>query len=197
MILADHGYGVETALSGEEAWEIFQKTSVRYCGDGFAHGRHRRRGIDPPDSRDGFAGAHHSALGLRRLSGTDGESTGADELIIKSNKEVPELLRAVRKLAARPRRRKARLAERGTGGSQTIARRLSAIACCAGAVHSFGGYALRRVSGHSAARPRSKPTAARPRRRSPSLSFLTSDQAIAARWMKTHDAAREDRAARS
>src|ERR1700684_3144252 len=25
MILVDHGYEVETALSGEEAWEIFQK----------------------------------------------------------------------------------------------------------------------------------------------------------------------------
>src|SRR5882757_3838646 len=25
MILLDHGYGVETALSGEEAWELFQK----------------------------------------------------------------------------------------------------------------------------------------------------------------------------
>ena len=25
MILMDHGYGVETALSGEEAWDIFQK----------------------------------------------------------------------------------------------------------------------------------------------------------------------------
>ena len=25
MILVDHGYGVETAPSGEEAWEIFQK----------------------------------------------------------------------------------------------------------------------------------------------------------------------------
>jgi CheY-like chemotaxis protein len=34
------------------------------------------------------------------------ESSGADEVINKSNKEVPELLRAVRKLAARPRRKK-------------------------------------------------------------------------------------------
>ena len=26
MILADHGYSVETAPSGEEAWELFQKS---------------------------------------------------------------------------------------------------------------------------------------------------------------------------
>jgi hypothetical protein len=33
-------------------------------------------------------------------------ATGADEVIAKSNKEVPELLRAVRKLAYHPPRRK-------------------------------------------------------------------------------------------
>jgi CheY-like chemotaxis protein len=33
------------------------------------------------------------------------KSTGADELVSKSNKEVPELLRAVKKLAVKPRRR--------------------------------------------------------------------------------------------
>jgi CheY-like chemotaxis protein len=38
--------------------------------------------------------------------GLTSQLTGADELINKSNKEVPELLRAVKKLAARPRKRK-------------------------------------------------------------------------------------------
>ena len=57
------------------------------------------RGSDSPARvilLSGFIGA----LGLNE------ENTGADELILKSNKEVPELLRAVRKLAHQtPRRR--------------------------------------------------------------------------------------------
>lgn len=106
MILADQGYGVETALSGEEAWELFQKnrfdvvvTDLRMGGmDGMELIR-RIRATDAPVGiilLSGFA----ERLGLTA------ESSGADELISKSNKEVPELLRAVQKLAAHPRRRK-------------------------------------------------------------------------------------------
>jgi hypothetical protein len=44
--------------------------------------------------------------GFIGVLGLNEENTGADELILKSNKEVPELLRAVRKLAHQtPRRR--------------------------------------------------------------------------------------------
>jgi CheY-like chemotaxis protein len=116
MILVDHGYGVETALSGEEAWEIFQVnqfdvvvTDLRMGGmDGMELIR-RIRATDAPTGivlLSGFV----NCLGLTP------ESTGADELINKSNKEVPELLRAVRKLAARPRRKKP-ASERGPAGS--------------------------------------------------------------------------------
>jgi len=35
------------------------------------------------------------------------ESSGADEVLCKSNKEVPELLRAAKRLAAQPARRPA------------------------------------------------------------------------------------------
>jgi hypothetical protein len=43
--------------------------------------------------------------GRIEVLGMTEKSTGADELICKSNKEVPELLRAVKALAAKPRRR--------------------------------------------------------------------------------------------
>jgi CheY-like chemotaxis protein len=105
MILTDHGYGVETALSGEEAWEIFQRsqfdivvTDLRMSGiDGLELIR-RIRATDTPTGiilLSGFV----DCLGLTA------QTTGADELINKSNKEIPELLRAIRKLATRPRRR--------------------------------------------------------------------------------------------
>jgi CheY-like chemotaxis protein len=119
MILSDHGYGVETALSGEEAWDIFQKhqfdivvTDLRMGGiDGMELIR-RIRAMDAPAGiilLSGFV----DCLGLTP------QSSGADELINKSNKEIPELLRAIRKLAARPRRRKAG-SQSGPDGSKVM-----------------------------------------------------------------------------
>lgn len=106
MILADYGYGVETALSGEEAWETFQErqfdvvvTDLRMGGIDGVELIRRIRAADTPTGiilLSGFI----DCLGMTA------QSTGADELINKSNKEVPELLRAIRKLAARPRRKK-------------------------------------------------------------------------------------------
>jgi two-component system response regulator HydG len=106
LILVDHGYSVETALSGEEAWEILQKhhfdivvTDLRMNGiDGLELIRRIRAQNSPTRTilLSGFVGC----LGLTE------KSTGADELICKSNKEVQELLRAVRKLAVQPHRRK-------------------------------------------------------------------------------------------
>ena len=107
MILADLGYTVETALSGEEAWEIFQKqqfdvvvTDLRMGG---MDGVELIRLIRTTDSPAGII----LLSGFIDCLGMTSQSTGADELINKSNMEVPELLRAVRKLSTRPRRRKA------------------------------------------------------------------------------------------
>jgi CheY-like chemotaxis protein len=119
MILADNGYEVETALSGEEAWELFQQhrfdvvvTDLRMGGiDGMELIR-RIRATDVP-TRIILLSGFIDCLGLTM------ESSGADELINKSNKEIPELLRAVRRLAARPRRRRASSQRGRPGGSQT------------------------------------------------------------------------------
>ena len=118
MILTDNGYEVETALSGEEAWELFQEhsfdvvvTDLRMGGFDGVELIRRIRATDTPTGiilLSGFI----DCLGMTT------ESSGADELINKSNKEVPELLRAVRKLAARPRRRKPSSQRTAGGGSQ-------------------------------------------------------------------------------
>ena len=106
MILKDHGYQVDTAQSGEEAWEVFQKnhfdvvvTDFKLSGIGGLELIRRIRASDSPAGvilLSGFV----NCLGLTS------QSTGADELINKSNKEVPELLRAVKRLASRPRRKR-------------------------------------------------------------------------------------------
>jgi len=107
MILVDHGYEVETALSGEEAWETFQKrhfdivvTDLRMSGIDGVELIRRIRAMDAP-ARTILLSGFIACLGLTE------QSTGADELICKSNKEVPELLRTIRKLAVRPPRKKA------------------------------------------------------------------------------------------
>lgn len=105
MILMDHGYIVETVLSGEEAWGIFQKTHFDIVVTDL-----RMKGMSGLDLirliRESNSPARTILLaGLLGVSGMTEKSTGADELISKSNKEVPELLRAVKRLATRPRRR--------------------------------------------------------------------------------------------
>jgi len=120
MILKDNGYNVATALSGEEAWETFQKqqfdivvTDLRMDGiDGLELIR-RIRAADTPTSiilLSGFI----DCLGLTA------KASGADEMINKSNKEIPELLRAVKKLAARPRRRRAASQRASASDSKTL-----------------------------------------------------------------------------
>ena len=106
LILADHGYEVETAQSGEAAWELFQQRQfeivVTDLRMGEMDGVELIRRIRATDSPVGII----LLSGFVDCLGLTSESTGADELINKSNKEVPELLRAVRKLVARPRRKK-------------------------------------------------------------------------------------------
>ena len=113
MILEDAGYEIRTALSGEEAWDAFQKshfdvvvTDFRMGGmDGLELIRLIRASDSP--ARIILLSAFVGCLGMTT------ESTGADEVLTKSNKEVQELLRAVKKLAFSPPRRKPDSAPRG------------------------------------------------------------------------------------
>lgn len=118
MILADHGYGVETALSGEEAWELFQKhrfdvvvTDLKMSG---MDGVELIRRIRNADASTGLI----LLSGFIDCLGLNTKATGADELINKSNKEIQDLLRAIRRLAVRPRRRKPPDSQRGPGGAK-------------------------------------------------------------------------------
>ena len=106
MILEEQGFAVTTTDNGEDAWTLFQQarcdivvTDYRLHGMNGGDLIRLIRNSDSPARiilLSGFIGV----LGLNE------ENTGADELILKSNKEVPELLRAVRKLAHQtPRRR--------------------------------------------------------------------------------------------
>lgn len=105
VILQNEGYTVETAFSGEEAWEIYQKqtydivvTDFRMSGmDGVELIRLIRESNKPTRTvlLSGFVGC----LGMTE------KSTGADEVICKSNREVPDLLRAVKRLCTKPPKR--------------------------------------------------------------------------------------------
>ena len=105
LILVEHGYSVETALSGEAAWEIFQNTHFDIVVTDY-----RMSGMDGIELIRRIR-ASESPARIIMLSGIAGqvgltlEATGADELLAKSNKEVPELLRAIKKFSVRPRGR--------------------------------------------------------------------------------------------
>jgi CheY-like chemotaxis protein len=105
MILKEHGYEVETALSGEEAWQIFQQHHFDIVVTDY-----RMKGMTGLELIQLIRSANTPARivllsGFLNGSGMTEQSTGADELVAKSDTEVPELLRAVKKLSVRPRRR--------------------------------------------------------------------------------------------
>jgi CheY-like chemotaxis protein len=105
MILMDHGYEVETAASGEAAWEIFQKNQFDVVVTDYRMGG--MNGVELIKKIHASNSPARTVLlsGFIDCLGLTEQSTGADELISKTNKEVPDLLRVVRKLATRPRRR--------------------------------------------------------------------------------------------
>ena len=106
LILEEQGFAVTTCATAEEAWEIFQRsrfdvvvTDYRFSGMNGGELIRLIRSADSPARvilLSGFLG----------VVGLSEDNTGADEVILKSNKEVSELLRAVRKLGSQsPRRR--------------------------------------------------------------------------------------------
>jgi CheY-like chemotaxis protein len=121
MILKELGHTVVTATSGEEAWELFQKNQFDIVVTDFR--------MEPGMNGlqlIGLIRATESPVRIVLLSGflsclgVPDSETGADEIIAKSNKEVQELLRAVRKLAHQPPRRKPGTATRKPGARKSI-----------------------------------------------------------------------------
>ena len=118
LILEEQGFAVTACATAEEAWEIFQRsrfdvvvTDYRFSGMNGGELIRLIRGADSPARvilLSGFIGV----IGLNE------ENTGADEVILKSSREVPELLRAVRKLGSQSPRR------RPVTGAKSVRRRL-------------------------------------------------------------------------
>ncbi len=102
MILEDAGYGVETALSGEVAWELIQKIQFDVIVTDFRMGLMDGVQLIALIRQSGSLARIILLSGFVGCLGMTAESTGADEVLIKSNTEVQELLRAVRKLASQP-----------------------------------------------------------------------------------------------
>ena len=122
LILEEQGFGVTACAKAEDAWEIFQRsrfdvvvTDYRFSGMNGGELIRLIRGADSPARvilLSGFLGV----LGLNE------DNTGADEVILKSSKEVSAMLRAVRKLGSQsPRRRPAKGAK--SGASRLIMRK--------------------------------------------------------------------------
>lgn len=122
MILEEQGFAVTVSDNAEDAWALFQKARFDVVVTDY-----RLKGMNGGDLirliRNADSPARIILLsGFIGVLGLNEENTGADELILKSNKEVPELLRAVRKLAHQtPRRRppspsRAKLVNRKSAG---------------------------------------------------------------------------------
>jgi CheY-like chemotaxis protein len=106
MILEDAGYGVETALNGEDAWERCQKTQFDVVVTDFRMGRMDGVQLITLIRESGSLARIILLSGFVGCLGMTAESTGADEVLTKSSTEVQELLRAVKKLAHQPSRRR-------------------------------------------------------------------------------------------
>jgi two-component system response regulator HydG len=106
MILEDAGYGVDTALSGEDAWELIQKIQFDLVVTDLRMGTMDGVQLIALIRQSGSPARIILLSGFVGCLGMTAESIGADEVLSKSNTEVQELLRAVRKLTNQsPRRR--------------------------------------------------------------------------------------------
>jgi DNA-binding response OmpR family regulator len=100
MILAEQGYGVETASTGEEAWELIQKTQYDVVVTAYA-----LKGVNGAGLIGRVRAAGLPARLILLVTHTEmlsfaAHEMGADEVISKSAREVTELLRALRKLSS-------------------------------------------------------------------------------------------------
>jgi len=105
MILQEQGFEVEAATSGEEAWEIFQREHFDVVVTDYRMKQMNGSELIRLIRTSGSPARIIMLSGFAAAIGMTEASTGADQVIAKSNKEVPELLRAVKKLAHVPVKR--------------------------------------------------------------------------------------------
>ena|SRR5215471_1776099 len=106
MILREMGHTVFTAQSAEEGWEIFRAHAFDLVVTDFRMGQMNGLELIRLIRASGSPARVILLTGFVNCLGVSEADTGADEVIAKSNKEVQELLRAVRRLAHAPPRRK-------------------------------------------------------------------------------------------
>lgn len=124
MILEEQGFAVTTCRNAEEAWAAFQQSRFDVVVSDY-----RLPGMSGGDLirliRESDSPARIILLsGFIGILGLNEENTGADELILKSSTEVPELLRAVRKLAHQTPRRRPPSPENGGSAPRTARTKL-------------------------------------------------------------------------
>jgi CheY-like chemotaxis protein len=123
LILAEQGFHVEVASSGEEAWEMFCRkpfdvvvTDYRMTGMNGVELIALIRGSDSP-ARTILLSAFAECLGMTE------RSTGADQILSKSGHEGQDLLRVIRKLTANPPRRRGPGSQTGSQGATPHAKK--------------------------------------------------------------------------
>ena len=99
MILEAAGYSVESALSGEEAWELIQKAQFDIVVTDYRMGGMNGVELISLIRKSGSSARIILLSGFAGCLGLTEENSGADEVLVKSNTEAQELLRSVRKLA--------------------------------------------------------------------------------------------------
>jgi CheY-like chemotaxis protein len=118
MILREQGYTVETVRTGEEAWELVQKTNFDILVAAYA-----LKGMSGAELASKVHGAGLAARIILLMThaeslSLDADQLGADETISKSNREVAELLRAVKRLAEGKPKRRPPATQKGPGGAR-------------------------------------------------------------------------------
>jgi len=105
MILQEQGFEVRSATSGEEAWEMFQLEHFDVVVTDYPMQQMNGSELIHLIRQSGSPARIIMLSGFAAAMGMTETSTGADQVIAKSNKEVPELLRAVKRLSHAPVRR--------------------------------------------------------------------------------------------
>lgn len=117
QLLAEEGFEVAIAMSGEQAWDMFIRAPFDVVVTDFRMGE--MNGVDLIARIHAADSPARTILlsGFVACLGMTERSTGADQVIEKSNREGRDLLRAVKKLLAHPPRRRGPKAQASGAGA--------------------------------------------------------------------------------